>query len=83
MNGRGKFLDQHQTAWAFEKWNCGYTYEEIGKALYCSYKTVKRAILATYGSQERKRKRPALVYEPPRFEFTDETTEVPEMPEDF
>lgn len=73
-------LDQHKTAWAHEKWNCGYTWSEIGDALHVSGKTVERCVKDMFGCSSRKRKRPALVYIPP---IEVEVPEAVEFPEDF
>lgn len=36
-------LTYEQVKWAHEKWCNGYTLEEIGEALNCSLKTVRRS----------------------------------------
>ena len=50
-------LTRKEIAWAYDKWCAGYTYEEIAEALYCSAKTVYRAL------KGREKIKPVLVYE--------------------
>lgn len=60
--GRRTSLTDKQIYWAHYVWNLGYTYKEIAEALFVSEKTVARAIRIHYECQNRKRKRPKLVY---------------------
>ena len=41
INGRA--LCYEKVAWAYEKWIEGYTYYELGDALGCSFKTIRRS----------------------------------------
>ena len=50
-------LTRKEIAWAYDKWCAGYTYEEIAEALYCSAKTVYRAL------KGREKIKPVSVYE--------------------
>ncbi|MCQ2507255.1 MAG: helix-turn-helix domain-containing protein [Dorea sp.] len=55
-------LDRKQIAWAFDKWNLGYTLDEIADALFVNRRTLERAFNRTYG-KNRIRIKPILVYE--------------------
>lgn len=50
-------LNWQQREWAYDKWCLGYTQGQIAEALYCSTKTIRRAI------NGRPRTRPILVYD--------------------
>lgn len=52
-----RLLNWQQREWAYSKWCLGYTQEQIAEALYCSTKTIRRAI------NGRPKIRPILKYE--------------------
>ena len=52
-----KLLGKKEVEWAYTKWCEGRTQLEIAGALYCSQKTVQRAL------KGKERIRPILVYE--------------------
>lgn len=64
MNRDSRALNYKQTEWAYKKWCDRYTLEEIGDALNCDHKTVRRSF-GYYGFniEGRKRKKGVLVYD--------------------
>lgn len=63
MEKRGSLsLTTKKLEWALDKWNSGYTWDAIAKALYVHPRTLKRNINIAFGSQNYKRQKPPLVY---------------------
>lgn len=56
-------LTINEIHWARKMWNLGYTYDDIGKVLHVSPKTIGSRVRATYGSADKKRCRPKLIYQ--------------------
>lgn len=54
--GRGRVLNWKEREWAYSMWCLGYTQLQIADALFCSAKTIQRAL---HGKQ---RIRPVLEY---------------------
>ena len=54
--GRGRVLNWKEIEWAYSMWCLGYTQLQIADALFCSAKTIQRAL---HGKQ---RIRPVLEY---------------------
>lgn len=55
-------ITEKEVDWAFEKWNLGYTYAEIAKALYVSKEQLQKRVYAKYGTFN-KREKPELIYD--------------------